>query len=123
MFTFFLYFNTALFALFAAWCTFLPAQAAKAIGHETLSRSGVSEYPVVYGGLQPGLAIFFFWYAKAGAQRTALVLALAMHAPIVVYRCATLARQWSVASTTPCTSLLETALLVCAVALWWRACA
>lgn len=59
MVTLYLYFNAALYALFAAWCTFAPSQTAKSVGYETFSRSGVSEYLVVYGGLQLGLGIFF----------------------------------------------------------------
>lgn len=121
MVTLYLYFNAALYALFAAWCTFAPSQTAKSVGYEAFSRSGVSEYLVVYGGLQLGLGIFFFYCAKAGNQRVGLAFALAIYGPIVIYRWATLARQWPVAATTLFVGLLETVMLLGALALWWRA--
>lgn len=120
MASFYLYFNTILYAVFALWCTFAPAQTAKAVGYDALSRSGESEYLVVYGGLQFGLALFFYYCARAGEQRTGLILALALYAPIVLYRCVTVARQWPVAPTTLGTGVLEIALLLGALAAWWR---
>ncbi len=121
MLNLYLYFNAVLYVVFAAWCTFASSQTAKAIGYEALSRSGVSEYLVVYGGLQLGLGLFFLYCAKAGEQRIGLMLALAIYAPIVIYRAATLIRQWPVANTTLYTALLEAAMLLGALALWWRA--
>ena len=120
MASFYLYFNAVLYAVFALWCTLAPAQTAKAVGYDLLSRSGESEYLVVYGGLQLGLALFFFYCARVGEQRIGLVLALALYAPIVAYRCVTVARQWPVAATTLGTGVLEIALLLGAAAVLWR---
>lgn len=116
----YLYFNAVLYTVFALWCTIAPAQTAKAVGYDALSRSGESEYLVVYGGLQLGLAIFFFYCARAGEQRVGLILALALYAPIVLYRCITVAWHWPVAPTTLGTGILEIALLLGALAAWWR---
>ncbi|MEO5561112.1 MAG: DUF4345 domain-containing protein [Dokdonella sp.] len=116
----YLYFNAILYAVFALWCTFAPAQTAQAVGYAALSRSGESEYLVVYGGLQLGLALFFLYCARADEQRIGLILALALYAPIVLYRCVTVARHWPVTPTTLGTGVLEIALLLGALAAWWR---
>ena len=116
----YLYFNAFIYAIFALWCTLAPAQTAKTIGYDMLSRSGASEYLVVYGGLQLGLALFFLYCARAGEQRLGLILALALYAPIVAYRIVTVARQWPVSTTTLGTGALEIVLLLGALAAWWR---
>ncbi|MET0225195.1 MAG: DUF4345 domain-containing protein [Dokdonella sp.] len=116
----YLYFNAGLYALFALWCTLAPTRTAQGVGYAALSRSGVSEYLVVYGGLQLGLGLFFLYCAQAGAQRIGLVFALLLYAPIVVYRAATVARQWPVGITTLGVGSLELLLLLGAFSLWWR---
>ncbi|HEY0230302.1 MAG TPA: DUF4345 domain-containing protein [Dokdonella sp.] len=116
----YLYFNAGLYALFALWCTLAPTRTAQGVGYESLSRSGLSEYLVVYGGLELGLGLFFFYCIQAGAQRIGLVFAVLLYAPIVVYRIATVARQWPVSSTTLLVGTLEVLLLLAALALWWR---
>lgn len=116
----YLYFNAGLYALFALCCTLVPTRTAQGVGYESLSRSGVSEYLVVYGGLELGLGLFFFYCAHVGAQRIGLVFALLLYAPIVVYRLATVARQWPVSGTTLLVGTLEVLLLLAAVALWSR---
>lgn len=120
MLNIYLYFNAALYAAFALWCTFSAAPTARALGYESLSRSGISEYVVVYGGLQLGLALFFVYCVQAGAQRAGLVFALALYVPIVLFRAVSVARQWPVSSTTLATAGIEVVLLAVAVILWVR---
>jgi hypothetical protein len=114
----YLYFNAFIYAAFALWCSLDPTQTARAVGYETLSRSGLSEYLVVYGGLELGLAFFFVWCARKGMQRAGLAFSLALYAPIVVYRLVTVAHHWPVAPLTLGTGVLEIVLLVGAVAAW-----
>lgn len=116
----YLYFNAALYAVFALWCTFAPARTAATVGYAALSRSGVSEYLVVYGGLQLGMGLFFFYCAYAGLQRAGLAFALFLYVPIVLYRVVTVARQWPVDSATLMVGTLEALLLISALALWWK---
>lgn len=116
----YLYFNAGLYAVFALWCTLAPTRTAQSVGYESLSRSGLSEFLVVYGGLELGLGLFFVYCVHAGAQRAGLAFAVLLYGPIVVYRIATVARQWPVASTTLLVGMLECALLAAALALWWR---
>jgi hypothetical protein len=114
----YLYCNAALYLLFAVWITLSPWQTAPNIGYTGLSSGGRSEYLVVYGGLQVGLALFFAWTAhSSGLHRAGLVFALLLYAPIVLYRSITVARFWPVASTTLAVAALEIVLLVAAATL------
>ena len=87
----YLWLNAALFLAFSAWCTLKPDSTAKALGYEALSRGGHSEYLVIYGGLQLGLAAAFALFAWHSTQRvTGLAFALCLYGGIVIYRAATL---------------------------------
>lgn len=114
----FLYLNAVLYAVFAAWCTFKPGSTAASMGYARLEPSGRSEYLVVYGGLQLGLAAVFAYCARTGELRVGLLLALALYVPIVAYRLVTVARFRPVGATTRWVAGLEAALLAASVALW-----
>ncbi len=116
----YLYFNAAIYLLFAAWCTLAPVETAQQVGYAALSHSGISEYLVVYGGIELGLALLFFHCARSGEERFGLRLALALYVPIVLYRWTTLAWLWPVATTTLAVGTLETLLLLLAMLLWQR---
>jgi hypothetical protein len=55
----YLWFNAVIYLAFALWCTFSKEQTSLASGYLSLNNSGWSEYWVVYGGLQLGMAGFF----------------------------------------------------------------
>ena len=112
--TIYLYFNAALYAVFGVWCLALPGSTARTLGYEVLSASGESEYRVVYGGLQIGLAVFFAYCART-SDRAGLVFAVALYLPIVVIRAITVAK-WPVTSTTLAVGALEALLL--ATGIW-----
>lgn len=114
----YLWFNAALYAVLALWCTLLPAQTAAAVGYVGLDRSGQSEYLVIYGGLQLGMAFLFGYFARTAQLRTGLLLALAFYVPIVLYRSVGLLRLWPVGSTTTGLAVFEILLLLAALALW-----
>jgi hypothetical protein len=112
------YFNAALYLLFAVWCTIAPASTAKHIGYTSLSSGGHSEYLVIYGGLQLGLAALFWLLARNPATfRLGVLISIGLYAPIVTYRLITVVRFWPVAPLTWGTGLLELSLLLAAVAL------
>lgn len=115
----YLWINAVIYVAFAAWCTLSPTRTATGVGYASLTSSGMSEYLVVYGGLQLGLGLFFAWCARRGLERTGLIFALALYVPIVVYRAASVIRQWPVASTTLAVAALELSLLASALALWF----
>ncbi len=115
----YLYLNAILYVLFAAWCSFAPSSTSNSIGFLTLSSGGKSEYLVVYGGLQWGLAIAFWLLARdAEYLKIGMLLSIALYAPIVVYRIITVARFWPVPNLTMATGALEIALLIGAVAIY-----
>lgn len=116
----YLYFNALLYALLAVWCTLMPAQTAAAVGFQVLDKSGQSEYLVIYGGLQLGMAFLFAYFARTDQPRNGLVLSLAFYVPIVIYRAFTLANLWPVQATTTALAVLEWLLLGAALYLWAR---
>lgn len=116
----YLYFNALLYALLAAWCTLMPSQTAAAVGFQVLDKSGQSEYLVIYGGLQLGMAFLFAYFARTDQPRNGLVLSLAFYVPIVIYRAFTLAMLWPVQAATTALAVLEWLLLGTAVYLWAR---
>lgn len=116
---FYLWVNAALYAVFAAWCALKVEGTSRSLGYTSLNASGYSEYLTVYGGLQIGLAVFFAWTAwRPELQRTGLVLAIALYAPIVLMRWGSIARHWPVDMMTVVVGGLETTLLAAALLLW-----
>lgn len=120
MLNLYLYLNAVLYALLAAWCTLMPAETAAAVGFQVMDKSGQSEYLVIYGGLQLGMAFLFAYFARTSQPRNGLVLALAFYVPIVLYRSITLASLWPVQPTTVVLAMLEWLLLGSALILWRR---
>jgi hypothetical protein len=117
----YLYLNAILYVLFAAGCSIAPGSTSSSIGFLDLSSGGKSEYLVVYGGLQLGLAIAFWLLARDSAYwKIGMLLSIALYAPIVVYRLITVARYWPVPSLTLATGTLELGLLIAALAIYRR---
>ena len=114
----YLYVNAGLYLLFAVWCTVAAPTTAVNLGYKTLSAGGRSEYLVIYGGLQVGLALIFFLLARNPAYlRLGITLSVALYAPIVLYRAVTVAMNWPVAGLTLATGALELVLLIAALIL------
>lgn len=117
--TAYLWLNALLYAVFAALCAARVGNTSRALGYRTLSPSGVSEYVTVYGGLQVGLAIGFAAAAITPELRQGgLLLAVALYAPIAVFRWISVLKQWPVEKLTLAVGGLEAALLAGAIALW-----
>jgi len=115
----YLYLNAALYLIFAVWCTVAPTTTATSLGYQALSAGGRSEYLVIYGGLQLGLsAIFAITARNPEANRLGVLLAVALYAPIVLFRVVTVIREWPVAPLTVGTGCLETVLLAAAIWLY-----
>jgi hypothetical protein len=97
----YLYFNAALYLLFALWCTVAPLSTAANLGYASLTRGGHCEYLVIYGGVQVGLALLFCLLARDSTTvRLGLLVSIALYAPIVFYRGITVLRFWPVSSMT-----------------------
>ena len=110
--------NALLYCLFALWCTVRKEQTSLASGFTGINNSGWSEYLVIYGGLQLGLAAFFIYLAlHSEFYKTGLIFSLFLYSPIVIYRVASIYKFWPVSTTTLVIGGMEIALLICASAL------
>lgn len=114
----YLYLNAAIYLLFSIWCTFAASSTAHSLGFIGMTNSGRAEYLTVYGGLQFGLALIFGWTAWSGEIRFGLIVAVALYAPLVIWRIAGLALHWPVANATLYVAALEAAMLVAGLLLW-----
>lgn len=118
----YLWFNAVLYAVFALWCTVSPWRTATNVGFTALSNGGRSEYLVVYGGLQLGLALIFALLARGEASlvRFGVLASVCLYAPIVAYRIVTVIRFSPVGPLTLTVGALELGLLAAAVFLYVR---
>lgn len=114
----YLYLNAALYLILGVRGT-LGAQSTSArLGYLTMSDSGRSEYLVVYGGLQIGLAIMFSLLARSTADLPlGLRISIGFYAPVVLYRVVTALRNWPVPGSALGTIGVEVTLLIAAVGL------
>lgn len=115
----YLYLNAALYALFAVWCSVKAQGTANSLGYALPRPEGLSEYLTVYGGLQLGLALFFFWTAYAGQERAGVMFSLFLYGGIVVFRGASLLVLRPAGGMIYAIAGLEFLLLAGAVAVWW----
>ena len=114
----YLYINAALYLLFAVWCTVASDSTSTNLGYRVLSAGGRSEYLVIYGGLQVGLALMFWLLARDSQyQRLGILISAAIYVPIVLYRVITVAKNWPVPALTLGTGILEATLMVAALVL------
>ena len=98
----YLYINALLYFVFGLLCTVWATDTSKNLGYSVLSRSGESEYLVVYGGMQVGLAVIFAWLAQTPTTREmGLQFALCLYIPIVLYRWMNVALKWPVSGHDP----------------------
>lgn len=118
MATLYLYLNAAIYVVFSLWCSFAATGTARSLGFTAMTRSGEAEYLTVYGGLQMGLAIIFGGLAWIGEIRTGLFIALALYAPLVLWRIVGVSLHWPVANTTLYVAALEASMLIVAALLW-----
>ena len=113
--------NAVLYFALVLWCTFRHEQASQASGFVTLNHSGHSEYLVIYGGLQLGLAIFYAYLASSmPLHRAGVMLSLMLYGPIVIYRIVTVIIYSPVGAVTWATGALEGLLLIGAIVLYFR---
>ncbi|MES2662400.1 MAG: DUF4345 domain-containing protein [Pseudomonadota bacterium] len=117
----YLWINAAIYILFALWCTFQKTQTSKASGYLTLNNSGWSEYLVIYGGLQFGLAGFFGYLAsQAELHQIGIIFSLILYVPIVLYRLTTVYKFRPVKRITLAIATMEIILLLAAVILNYK---
>lgn len=115
----YLWLNALIYLVFALWCTLSKEQTSLASGYLSLNNSGWSEYWVVYGGLQLGMAGFFAYLAmNEPLYRAGLVFSLFIYIAIVAYRLVSLYLLWPVKPVTLGIAVLESLLLLGAAFSW-----
>jgi hypothetical protein len=120
--TIYLYANAAMYSFFAIWQTLSPWTTAAALGFEVLANAARSEYLVVYGGFQFGLAAFFIWATRSESHRQAgLILALCLYVPVVPYRILSIWKFWPVSVVPLGVGTVEVLLLITGLALCFTA--
>jgi hypothetical protein len=80
----------AIYVALGAWCLARPEQTARSIGFELLPGAGVSEYMVVYGGLELALGLLFLqpWLRP---ERLPAMLEVCF----LIHLCLVLVRSWT----------------------------
>lgn len=120
MIAIYLWANALLYAVFSLLCSLRLTATSQSMGFLALDRGGRSEFLTVYGGMELGLALMFAWLAwRPELHRTGLAIALLIYAPMVIFRLIGWIRLWPVQHTTLGTGLLEIALLLIALILWF----
>lgn len=105
----------------ALWCVFLPERTSQSVGFTLKPGSGQSEYLVVYGGLQLGLALVFLWpLLRSTDPKEALFACLVIHGSIVAFRALSFARYSGIGSTTYVLAVIEWLIFLASLGLWWR---
>lgn len=76
-----------LYAYLSGWCSLRPEQTSALVGFDLRPGSGQSEFLVVYGGLELGMACVFVWPLWRPKQLDASLLAcLLIHGCLVIFR-------------------------------------
>ena len=83
----YLWFNAAMYLIFALLCTLKSGKTTVAQGFLTLDNNGRCEYFAIYGGMEMGFAAFYAICAMKPEFRSAgLLFSQCMYAGIVVWR-------------------------------------
>jgi hypothetical protein len=78
-----------LYLWLAVWCTVEPQETSRLVGFQLLPGSGQSEFLVVYGGLELGLALILLWpLLQPSAAPLALLNCTLIHGCLVAFRTA-----------------------------------
>lgn len=105
-----------------AWCLARPEQTARSLGFELLPGAGVSEYMVVYGGLELALGLLFLQPLLRPERLPAMLEAcFLIHLCLVVVRSWTLLTIPGIASFTKSLAMGEWLILILSAACLWSA--
>ncbi len=109
------------YLILSIWCVVLPEKTSQSVGFTLTPGSGQSEYLVVYGGLQLGLAILFLLPLLASTDvRSALLACLMIHGSIVLFRAISFVRFSDIGSTTYMLAIVEWIIFLASLVLWLR---
>jgi hypothetical protein len=112
----------ATYVALGAWCLARPEQTARSIGFELLPGAGVSEYMVVYGGLELALGLLFLQpWLRPERLPAMLEACFLIHLCLVVVRSWTLLTIPGIPSFTKSLALGEWIILILSAACLWSA--
>jgi len=110
--------NAAIYALIGLACMLNPERLARVVGYYTMDNSGSSDFLVVYGGLELGLALFYFLLAGSEEREgVGLLFSLCLYGGLVAFRLPSLLLYDPVRWVTHATAGLELLLLLGAIVL------
>jgi hypothetical protein len=112
----------ATYVALGAWCLARPEQTARSIGFELLPGAGVSEYMVVYGGLELALGLLFLQpWLRPERLPAMLEACFLIHLCLVVVRSWTLLTIPGIPSFTKSLAVGEWCILILSAACLWSA--
>ncbi len=83
----FLAITGTLYLLLAIWCSISPKVTSEKVGFELMRGSGQSEFLVVYGGLEFGLALLFLLpILRAEYLQSSMLACVLIHGSLVAFR-------------------------------------
>lgn len=116
-----LFANAALYLVLAAWCTIAPDKTSTSIGYRFEHASARSEFLVVYGGLDLGLAIFYFVAGlDPSLHRAGILFSLCLYGCLAIYRLVTVLSIRGLGSFPLAMLAVEAGMVIWAVVLWLR---
>lgn len=104
----------------AAWCSFMPVQTSQLVGFDLKPGSGQSEFLVIYGGLELGLAIVFLLpFIRPKQLESSLTACLIIHACLVLFRTVSFVLYSGISSMTRQLAFYEWLIFLFALFLTW----
>ncbi len=83
----YLWFNAAMYFVFAAACALNPDRLQRVLGFYTLDNSGSAEFLAIYSGMEAGFALFYFAAArKLELERPAILFSICLYGGIAAFR-------------------------------------
>ncbi|QDU82391.1 hypothetical protein Pla110_41460 [Polystyrenella longa] len=109
-----------LYIMLGIWCAISPKQTSEYVGFHLNPGEGQSEFFTVYGGLEFALGlVFLIPLLRTDTTATILLVALIVHATLVVFRMISFALFQGVASSTYGLAGGEVVMLIALAASWW----
>ena len=78
--------NAIGYCVLGLWCALQPYETAQLVGLTLTSSQGLAEYIAVYGGLEVGLGVFYFWCLSPSRHATGLIFSLCLYGGLVLFR-------------------------------------
>lgn len=109
-----------IYVYLAAWCSLMPSQTSQLVGFDLKPGSGQSEFLVIYGGLELGMALIFLMpLIRPQRTESSLSACLVIHACLVAFRSASFMLYSGISSMTRQLAFYEWLIFLAAAGLTW----